>query len=60
MPVGTITPIATVLHSTLTQSRKKLVLASMKSNALMAWAFANERVELEGACVFYLEGIARW
>lgn len=47
MPVGTITPIATVLHSTLTQSRKKLVLASMKSNALMAWAFANERIELE-------------
>jgi hypothetical protein len=48
MPIGTITPIATVLHSTLTQSRKKLVLASMKSNALMAWVFAGERVELEG------------
>ena len=47
MPVGTISPIATVLHSTLTQSRKKLIMASMKSNALMAWAFASERVELE-------------
>lgn len=47
MAVGTIVPIATVLHSTLTKSRKKLIMASMKSNALMAWAFANERVELE-------------
>jgi len=41
------TPIATVLESTLTRSRKKLILASIKSNALMAWAFANNRVEFE-------------
>jgi hypothetical protein len=48
MAVGTIIPaVASVLHSTLTKSRKKLIMASMKSNALMAWAFANERVELE-------------
>jgi hypothetical protein len=47
MPVGTIVPIATVLHSTLTQSRKKLVLASVKSNALMAWVFSTERIEME-------------
>jgi hypothetical protein len=48
MAVGTIIPsVATVLHSTLTKSRKKLIMASMKSNALMAWAFASERVELE-------------
>lgn len=47
MAVGTIVPIATVLHSTLTKSRKKLIMASMKSNALMAWAFASERIELE-------------
>ncbi len=40
-------PIATVLHSTLTRSRKKLIMASIKSNALMAWAFANDRVEYE-------------
>jgi len=36
-----------VLHSTLTKSRRKLVLASIKSNALMAWVFANDRVEYE-------------
>ena len=41
------TPIATVLASTLTKSRKKLILASIKSNALMAWAFASNRVEFE-------------
>ena len=41
------TPIATVLESTLTKSRKKLILASIKSNSLMAWAFANNRVEFE-------------
>ena len=39
--------IATVLHATLTQSRKKLIMASIKSNALMAWAFATKRVEFE-------------
>lgn len=37
----------TVLHSTLDRSRKKLIMASIKANALMAWAFANERVEYE-------------
>lgn len=48
MPVGTIIPaVADVLHSTLTKSRRKLVLASIKSNALMAWVFANDRVEYE-------------
>lgn len=48
MPVGTIVPaVADVLHSTLTKSRRKLVMASIKSNALMAWVFANDRVEYE-------------
>lgn len=37
----------TVLHSTLTRSRKKLMMASIKANAFMAWAFANNRVEFE-------------
>jgi hypothetical protein len=37
----------TVLHSAIENSRKKLILASMKSNALMAWAFATKRVEVE-------------
>lgn len=36
-----------VLHATLTRSRKKLIMASIRSNALMAWAFANNRVEYE-------------
>jgi len=40
-------PIATVLNSTLTKSRKKLIMASIKSNALQAWAFATNRVEFE-------------
>jgi hypothetical protein len=39
--------IATVLHSTMTRSRKKLIMASIKAHALMAWAFANNRVEWE-------------
>lgn len=39
--------IETVLESTLTRSRKKLIMASIKSNALMAWAFSNNRVEYE-------------
>jgi len=48
MPVGSVVPsVATVLHSTLTKSRRKLVLAAIKSNALMAWVFANDRVEYE-------------
>ena len=39
--------LETVLHSTLDKSRKKLFFASLKSNALMAWAFAKNRVEME-------------
>lgn len=39
--------LATVLHSTLTSSRKKLIMASIRSNALMAWAFSSDRVEYE-------------
>lgn len=39
--------LQTVLESTLTKSRRKLIMASVKSNALMAWAFANNRVEVE-------------
>jgi hypothetical protein len=39
--------IDTVLNSTLTKSRKKLIMASVKSNALQAWAFATNRVEYE-------------
>lgn len=39
--------INTVLNSTLTKSRKKLIMASVKSHVLMAWAFANKRVETE-------------
>jgi hypothetical protein len=37
----------TVIHSMLDKSRKNLIMASIKSNALMAWAFANDRVETE-------------
>lgn len=39
--------LQTVLESTLTKSRGKLIMASIKSNAFMAWAFANDRVEYE-------------
>lgn len=39
--------LAAVLNSTLTKSRRKLIMASMRSNALMAWAFANDKVEYE-------------
>ncbi len=39
--------IATVLATTLERSRKKLIMASVKSNALQAWAFATNRVEFE-------------
>lgn len=39
--------LATILNSVLTKSRKKLIMASIKSNALMAWAFASGRVETE-------------
>jgi len=41
------TPIDTVLNSVLTRSRKKLIMASIKSNAFMAWAFSTKRVETE-------------
>lgn len=41
------TAIATVLNSTLTKSRRKLIMASIRSNAYMAWQFANNRVEFE-------------
>lgn len=37
----------TVLNSVLERSRKKLIMASLKSNAFMAWAFATKRVEVE-------------
>lgn len=37
----------TVLTSSLENSRKKLIMASLKSNALMAWAFSTQRVEVE-------------
>src|SRR6478609_2752537 len=37
----------TVLNATLTRSRKKLIMASIKSNAFMAWAFSTKRVETE-------------
>lgn len=36
-----------VLHSMMDNSRRKLIMASIKSNAFMAWAFASERVEFE-------------
>lgn len=39
--------LATVLNSSLQRSRKKLIMASIRSNALMAWAFASNRVEME-------------
>ena len=39
--------LATVIASTLQGSRKKLMMASIRSNALMAWAFASDRVEYE-------------
>src|SRR5690606_16930262 len=35
------------LHSVLEKSRRKLIMASIKSNALQAWAFATGRVEFE-------------
>lgn len=39
--------LATVLNASLQKSRRKLIMASIRSNALMAWAFANDRVEYE-------------
>lgn len=37
----------TIVHSVLTKSRKKLIMASLQSHTLMAWAFATKRVETE-------------
>lgn len=37
----------TVLNSTLTRSRKKLIMAVAKAHVLVAWAMANNRVEYE-------------
>lgn len=45
--MAAVTPLDTVLHSLLSRSRKKLVMAYMKSNALVAWMFASNRVEIE-------------
>lgn len=45
--MAAITPLDTVLHSTLTKSRKKLAFAAIKSNAFYAWATANNRLEFE-------------
>jgi len=39
--------LATVLAASLNKSRKKLIMASVRSNAFMAWAFATNRVEYE-------------
>lgn len=39
--------LGTVIHSMLDKSRRKLIMASVKSNALMAWAFANDNVDIE-------------
>ena len=36
-----------IIHSMLDKSRRKLIMASIKSNALVAWSFASERVETE-------------
>lgn len=41
------TVIETVLHSTLEKSRKKLMFAAVKANALYAYAMANNKVEYE-------------
>ncbi len=45
--MAAVTPLDTVLHSVLTKSRKKLIMAYVKSNALIAWMFANNRIEFE-------------
>ncbi len=37
----------TIVNATLDKSRRKLYMASIKSNALMAWMLASERVETE-------------
>ena len=45
--MAAVTPLDTVLHSVITKSRKKLVMAYVKSNALVAWMIANNRIEFE-------------
>lgn len=45
--MAAVTTIDTILHSTITRSRKKLVMSYVKSNALVAWMFAKERIEFE-------------
>lgn len=37
----------TVIHATVDKSRRKLIMAAVKSNAYFSWSFANERIELE-------------
>lgn len=37
----------TIVASMLDKSRRKLIMASVKSNALVAWAMANDKVETE-------------
>jgi hypothetical protein len=39
--------LSTVINATLTKSRGKLIMAAVKSNAFVAWAMANNRVEYE-------------
>lgn len=39
--------IDTVLATVLERSRRKLIMASMKANALMAWMFQSNRIEIE-------------
>lgn len=45
--MAAVTPLDTVLHSLLTKSRKKLVMAYIKSNALISWMFSSKRIETE-------------
>ena len=45
--MATYATLDTVLHSTLTKSLSNLMLASLKSNALHAWAFARNRIDYE-------------
>lgn len=45
--MAAVTPLDTMLHSLLTKSRKKLVMSYVKSNALIAYMFASNRVETE-------------
>lgn len=47
MAVSVTSTINTVIHSMLKRSRKKIVMAVIKSHVLYAWATANDRVEWE-------------